>query len=64
MTLFELLNKVKQIHHAMSKKMGCDESAPYNIIYDDYKKLHGQDELIKEYDEINQILSQCPIMTD
>lgn len=64
MTLFELLSKVKQIHYAMIQKLGRDESVSYNIIYDEYKQLFGEDELVNEYDKINEILSNCPIMTD
>jgi hypothetical protein len=55
---------MKQIHHAMTQKLGRDESVSYNMIYNDYKQLFGEDELIQEYDKVNEILSDCPIMTD
>jgi hypothetical protein len=36
----------------------------YEKIYDMYLDKFGKDDIVRMYEEINQSLSECPIMTD
>jgi hypothetical protein len=36
----------------------------YEKIYDIYVDKFGKDDTVRMYEEINQSLSECPIMTD
>ena len=43
--------------------VSCDTDS-YEKIYEMYLEKFGKDAILSEYDEINQLLSDCPLMTD
>lgn len=40
------------------------DSSSYEKVYDMYLEKFGKDAIVIEYDKVNQLLSDCPLMTD
>lgn len=65
MKIFDALKKIAFIKEQMVEKLNvsCDTDS-YEKIYEMYLEKFGKDAILSEYDEINQLLSDCPLMTD
>lgn len=40
------------------------DSGSYEKVYNMYLEKFGKDAIVIEYDKVNQLLSDCPLMTD
>lgn len=68
MKISDILHRLVTIKEIMWKKL---IEVDIVVDFDGYEKIHdmyldrfGNDSTIREYEEINQSLSDCPIMTD
>ena len=64
MELSDIFKRMKVAINEMAKKLACDEHASYDKIYHDYLKQFGIDNFTKEYEYLNNLLSDCPLFTD
>ncbi len=68
MKISEALKKVESLKNEMWNKL---KEVNIEVDFNNYEKVHdkyldsfGKDYIIKMYEEINQALSDCPIMVD
>lgn len=68
MKISEALKSIVELKDQMIQKLNDAgvqvDSSNYEKIRDKYLDSFGKDYIIQVYDEINQALSDCPIMVD
>lgn len=68
MKISEMLKNIAFVKDQMVKKLLEEnkqvDSGSYEKVYDMYLEKFGKDAIVTEYDKINQLLSDCPLMTD
>lgn len=67
----KMLEKLHRITHLKEKMWERLKQINIKVEFSSYEKIHdmyldrfGKDDIIKEYDMVNQFLSDCPVMID
>lgn len=64
MELSDIFKRMKVAINEMAKRLSYEEFSSYDKVYRDYLSKFGVDAHVKEYEHLNNLLSDCPLFTD